>query len=89
MTKSGEEENKEQDERRKRDTVRDGSLLSRWINYADQITEKKEVGALGEDVNRERQRGQRENESRWRSGGEGTNVTAEGSEWPIREQAIS
>lgn len=60
MTKYGEEENKEQDERRKRVTVRDSSLLSRWINYADEITEKKEVGALREDVNRERQRGAEE-----------------------------
>lgn len=69
MTKNGAKENKEQDERRKRDTVRDSSLLSRWSNYADQITEKRKFGALGEDVNRGRQRGQRGRlESRWRSG---------------------
>lgn len=51
----------------KEGTVRDSSLRSRWINYADRITGKKEVGALGKSVNRERQRGQIENESR-RSG---------------------
>lgn len=42
VTKNG-EENKEQDERRKRDTVRHSSLLSRWINYADQITESRKL----------------------------------------------
>lgn len=40
MTKNRGKENKEQEEWRKRDTVRDSSLLSRWINYADQITER-------------------------------------------------
>lgn len=69
MTKNGGnknrgKENKEQDERRKRDTVRDSSLLSRWINYADQITERRKLGALGEDVNGGRPRGQRKNASR-------------------------
>lgn len=39
MSKNGERESKGQNERRNRDTIRDSSLLSRWINYADQITE--------------------------------------------------
>lgn len=43
VSKNGEKENKEQNERRKRDTIRDSSLLSRWINYADQITEKRKL----------------------------------------------
>lgn len=53
---------------------------------------EEQVGALGKDINRERQRGHGKNESRWRSGSRGTNETgrvAGGSEWPIREQAIS
>lgn len=36
-----------------------------------------------------RQKEQRKNESRWRSGSKGTNVTGGGGKWPIREQAIS
>lgn len=63
-----------------REIQSDTSLLSRWINYADQITYgEQEVGASGEDVNRERHRGQGKNKSRWRSGSKGTNVT--GGEW--------
>lgn len=44
MTKNRGKRNKEQDERRAGDTVRAGSLLSRWINYADQITERRKLG---------------------------------------------
>lgn len=43
MTKNEGKENKEQDERRKRDTVRDSVLPSRWINYAGQITERRKL----------------------------------------------
>lgn len=43
MTKNGKKENNKQDERRKRDTVGDSSLPSRWINYADQITERRKL----------------------------------------------
>lgn len=54
---------------------------------------EEEVAALGEDINRDNQRGQGKNESRWRSGSQGTNVTEgewqRGSKWPIRERAIS
>jgi len=67
VTKNEWKESKEQDWRRKRDSGRDGSVPSRWSNYADHITERREFGALG-DVNRARRRGWRKNESRWRSG---------------------
>lgn len=51
---------------------------------------EEEVGALEKDVNRERQRGQRKNESRQKSGSKGTNVTGQrGVSGRLREQAIS
>lgn len=43
MTKNEGKENEEQDYRSKRVTVGDSSLLSRWINYADQITGKRKL----------------------------------------------
>lgn len=53
---------------------------------------REEVGALGENVNKEGGGGGVD-ESRWRSGRKGTNVTggrvARGGKWPIRKQAIS
>lgn len=54
---------------------------------------EKEVGALGEDVNRGRQRGQRKNKIKmeeWKLRHKcDKGRVAEGSKWPIREQAIS
>lgn len=73
MTKNGEKENKEWT-REGKETVR-----QQFTEQMDQLCRpnyrEKEVGASGEDVNKDRQRGRRENKSRWRSGGRDTNVT--------------
>lgn len=66
--------------RRTKNGTREGKETARqqFTEQMDQLCRpnyrEKEVGALGEDVNKDRQRGWRENKSRWRSGGKDTNV---------------